>query len=302
VARGKAIYAEQQCGSCHGERGRGDGPAAKLQKDSDGRPIAVRDFTQGVFRGGDTRTDLYYRFVTGMDGSPMPSFGDLVQGNDRWALVDYVMSLRVPAPKRVWPSDAIKAGRALAAARGCRGCHVLDDGKGGDAGPDLRISAQKLGADWIKTFLSDTRRDAPIYPWRTQRMPKLGLSAEEIDVATRYLIEMGKRQNGGRLTVPDTASFPTAKLDEGKTLFLIRCTECHQLGKVIETPVVKQQGPDLIRVAGRVDYEWAKRWIIDPKKVDPKTKMTVPGITPEQAEAVRMFVWKASAEGAQAAR
>jgi cbb3-type cytochrome oxidase cytochrome c subunit len=65
---------------------------------------------------------------------------------------------------------------------------------------------------------------------------------------------------------------------------------------VIETPPVKQQGPDLINVADRVDYGFARKWILDPKKVDPNTKMTVPGITQEQVDAVRMFVWKTSME------
>ena len=46
--------------------------------------------------------------------------------------------------------------------------------------------------------------------------------------------------------------------------------------------------------------DWAARWILDPRKIDPKTKMTVPGITPEQVEAVRMFVWKASIEASKA--
>jgi hypothetical protein len=43
-------------------------------------------------------------------------------------------------------------------------------------------------------------------------------------------------------------------------------------------------------------YDWAHPWILDPKKLDASTKMTVPGLTPEQVEAVRMFVWKTSLE------
>ena len=59
---------------------------------------------------------------------------------------------------------------------------------------------------------------------------------------------------------------------------------------------IKQQGPDLINVSGRVDYGFARRWILDPKKVDPNTKMTVPGLTPEMVDAVRMSYWKTSME------
>src|SRR5262249_58669920 len=58
-----------------------------------------------------------------------------LDGPQRWELVDYVMSLRVPAAPPPPPSDASEAGRAVAGKYGCRGCHVLDDGAGGDVGP-----------------------------------------------------------------------------------------------------------------------------------------------------------------------
>jgi mono/diheme cytochrome c family protein len=293
ITRGKAIYEQMQCAACHGASGRGDGPAASGLKDDDGRAIPVRDFTGGVFRGGSERADLYYRFVTGMDGSPMPAFGDQVKGADRWALVDYVMSLRVPPPPVPRPSNPIAAGREVVARFGCRGCHVLDDGTGGDVGPDLRISGQKLSSEWLRAFLKSPREAGKIYPWRPHRMPKLALTDEEIDTLVAYVGAMGKRKPGPA-TLPDEAQLAKANLDQGKNLFVLRCTECHSLGKVIETPLAKQQGPDLIHVAGRVDFDWAKRWISDPKKVDPKTKMTVPGITPAQVDDVRAFVWKNS--------
>ena len=126
-------------------------------------------------------------------------------------------------------------------------------------------------------------------------MPHLGLSADEADAVARYLAAMGKR-DVGPASKPAPGSFVQSKVDEGQLLYMLRCTECHNLGHVIETPPIKQQGPDLINVAGRVDYGWARRWILDPQKVYPGTKMTVPGLTPEQVEAVRMFVWKASME------
>jgi cytochrome c oxidase cbb3-type subunit 2 len=295
IERGKAVYAEVQCGACHGALGRGDGPAAQGLRDDDGALIKVRDFTGGLFRGGAAREDLYYRFTTGMDGTPMPAFGDTIKEPDRWALVDYVHSLRVTPAPLARPSDPILAGRQVAEKYSCRGCHVLDDGTGGEVGPNLRISGQKLGSEWVRTFLKDPRAYGKIYMWRAQRMPKLALSDEEIEVMTAYLAKMGKRKDEP-LALPDPATFPQAKLDLGKNIFLLRCVQCHTLGNVIVVAPATQQGPDLIRVAPRVDFEWAKNWIQNSKKVDPKTKMVNPDITPEQVEAVRMFVWKTSIE------
>jgi mono/diheme cytochrome c family protein len=299
IAKGKQWYVDAECFKCHGNLGAGDGPSAKDLKDEDKRPIKPRDLTQSIYRGGGERNDIYARLVTGMDGTPMPSYGDVIEGPDMWDLVDYVVSLRAPTAPRPRPADPIAAGREVAAKYSCFGCHVLDDGNGGAVGPDLRVSAQKLFPEWVRAFLKSPREYGKIYPWRVYRMPDLRLSDEEVDVVTKYLAAMGKRQEG-HVALPDPAKFPAGKLGEGQLIFMLRCTECHNLGNVIGTPLVKQQGPDLIRVARRVDYEWAKSWILNPKKIDPNTRMIVPDITPEQVEAVRMFVWKTAIDADKA--
>ncbi len=291
LATGKEVYNDAGCATCHGAQGKGDGQSAKDLKDTDGRPIKPRDLTQGIYRGGGDPKDIYYRLATGLDGTPMPSYKDSIDPPELWALTEYVVSLKVPAAAKPLPSDPIAAGREVAAKYNCQGCHVLDDGKGGAVGPDLRLSAQKLYPNWVRTFLKAPREYGKIYPWRVYRMPHLGLSDEEVDVMTNYLAAVGKRHEGP-IALPDVSKFPPDKLGEGQLLFMLRCTECHNLGNVIGTPVAKQQGPDLIRVARRVDYEWAKSWILNPKKIDPKTRMIVPDLTPEQVDLVRMFVWK----------
>jgi mono/diheme cytochrome c family protein len=294
VAHGKQLYADAGCGSCHGDTGKGDGTSAADLKDAQGRPIAPRDFTAGVFRGGGDRLDLYYRIATGMDGTPMPAYGDVLAGNELYAVVDYVRSLAVPKPAPAFPADPIAAGRTVAAAHACRGCHVLDDGKGGDAGPNLAISAQKLSPDWVRTFLGAPDAQGKIYPWRAARMPRIPFADGEVDALVHYLAAVGKHEKA--FAPPDPAQFPAEQVAAGKNVFVLRCAQCHGLGKVIETPPMTQQGPDLIHVARRVDYEWAKAWIMNPQLIDPQTKMVVPGVTAAEADQVRMFVWKTSLE------
>lgn len=294
IERGKALFTEQGCVMCHGPAGKGDGPNAKGLTDSAGHPIHPRDLTTDPLRGGDTPRDLWYRIFAGMNGTPMPPFAESVEDpGDRWALVLYTHSLRVGRVAPVIPADPIAAGRMIAASRGCRGCHVLDDGTGGTVGPDLRVSGAKLHPGWVKGFLADPRAPGKIYPWRKHRMPGIDLEPAEIDALARYVTAMGKRPPGEPL-LPDVASFPAASLEAGRNVFVLRCAQCHALGKTVATPLASQQGPDLARVAGRVDYDWARKWILDPRKLDPNTKMTVPGITPEEADEVRMFVWKTS--------
>jgi cytochrome c oxidase cbb3-type subunit 2 len=297
LATGKQLYADAGCVSCHGPLGKGDG--TQEMKDSDGRPIKARDFTTGAFAGGGQPVDLYYRFTTGMDGSPMPGFGDSLDEGQRWALVAYVLSLRTTPSPAPLPADPLAAGRTVAGKYSCGGCHVLDDGKGGEVGPDFRLAGQKLDPTWVRSFLRGPHAYGKIYPWRAYRMPQLPLADEEVDTMARYLAAVGHRADAA-VPLPDPASFPADKVTAGKNTFVLVCAQCHALGTVVQTPLASQLGPDLARVAGRVDYEWAKRWITNPRQFDAKTRMQIPvALTPDDIDNVRMFVWKTSIEAKQ---
>src|SRR5436190_14625538 len=127
-------------------------------------------------------------------------------------------------------------------------------------------------------------------------MPQLPLTDAEVDAMARYVAVTGGRADAP-VAVPDVASFPQTKVDAGKNTFVLVCAQCHSLGKIVETPLASQQGPDLIHVAGRVDYDWAKRWITNPQAIDPKTTMLIPtALSPDDVDNVRMFVWKTSVE------
>ncbi|HHO51173.1 MAG TPA: c-type cytochrome, partial [Deltaproteobacteria bacterium] len=94
VARGAEVYARFGCASCHGPQGRGDGPAAGGLVDTNKRPLAVADLTRRArIKGGASPVELYRTLSTGLEGTPMPSYGQLLPETDRWALVHYVRSL-----------------------------------------------------------------------------------------------------------------------------------------------------------------------------------------------------------------
>src|SRR2546422_8808014 len=76
---GRPFYDSSGCRKCHGDQGRGDGPSAPTLKDDAGYPIFAADLHQNwPFRGGGTVEDIYRRLRTGLDGTPMPSFSDLI--------------------------------------------------------------------------------------------------------------------------------------------------------------------------------------------------------------------------------
>jgi mono/diheme cytochrome c family protein len=95
IKRGHDTYQKMECWKCHGQQGHGDGPSANTLTDSKDRPIRPYDFTEGDrFKCGDTNNDIYRDFMTGLDGTPMPSFADQLKPNEAWDLVHYLRTLQ----------------------------------------------------------------------------------------------------------------------------------------------------------------------------------------------------------------
>jgi len=64
--------------------------------DSNDQPIRPYNFAAGSrFKCGTTNHDLYKIFMTGLDGTPMPSFADVIKPEDAWDLVHYLRTLQV---------------------------------------------------------------------------------------------------------------------------------------------------------------------------------------------------------------
>jgi mono/diheme cytochrome c family protein len=94
VEQGKKLYEETGCVRCHGTFGRGDGPSAPTLKDDWGHAIRAADLAQSwTFRGGSSREDIFRAMSTGLNGTPMPSFADALNVEQRWAITDFIESL-----------------------------------------------------------------------------------------------------------------------------------------------------------------------------------------------------------------
>jgi mono/diheme cytochrome c family protein len=86
LARGEALF-KQQCTSCHGDSGHGNGPAAATLNPK------PRDFTQSNgWQRGYHITDIFQTISGGIKGTGMAAF-DFLLPSDRMALVHYVRSL-----------------------------------------------------------------------------------------------------------------------------------------------------------------------------------------------------------------
>jgi len=109
IKHGKELFTKLECWKCHGPEGRGDGPSASTLTDSNDQPIRPYNFAAGSrFKCGTTNHDLYKIFLTGVDGTPMPSFGDVIKPEEAWDLVHYLRTLQVShksAELALWESS-----------------------------------------------------------------------------------------------------------------------------------------------------------------------------------------------------
>jgi cytochrome c oxidase cbb3-type subunit 2 len=84
-----------ECWKCHGVEGRGNGPSADTLTDDENRPIKPFNFhDEEKFKCGAEDWQMYKDFMTGLDGSPMPSFSDNVKPDEAWDLVFYLRTLQ----------------------------------------------------------------------------------------------------------------------------------------------------------------------------------------------------------------
>jgi mono/diheme cytochrome c family protein len=95
IKAGQALFQKLECWKCHGVEGKGNGPSADTLTDDQNRPIKPFNFHEGHrFKCGESNSDLYKIFMTGLDGTPMPSFADNVKPEEAWELVFYLRTLQ----------------------------------------------------------------------------------------------------------------------------------------------------------------------------------------------------------------
>lgn len=96
IKHGQELFQKLECWKCHGQEGFGNGPSASTLTDSNDQPIRPYNFAGGSrFKCGATNQDLYKIFMTGLDGTPMPSFADVIKPEDAWDLVHFLRTLQV---------------------------------------------------------------------------------------------------------------------------------------------------------------------------------------------------------------
>ena len=85
LAAGKQLY-NKNCLMCHGEKGKGDGPATQFIKP------APSDISTAEARTAVTDGTIFYMITHGK--KPMPAMAKKLSETERWQIVTYVRSLQ----------------------------------------------------------------------------------------------------------------------------------------------------------------------------------------------------------------
>jgi mono/diheme cytochrome c family protein len=199
-------------------------------------------------------------------------------------------------------------GRRLMHQYNCIGCHEIE-GQGGFirkyyqetptlTPPVLTGEGEKVQSPWLFTFL---KGPIPIRPWLKLRMPTFGVSDQEDHTLVSFFNGISKVDNP--YAYFDESKVPPENLDAARKLVskdYFNCFSCHQQGE--RKPEGPQEGwaPDLALARQRLNPQWIIKWIHDPQKVQPGTKMPsfYPGGPPDvlggkddaQIEALRDYI------------
>lgn len=172
-------------------------------------------------------------------------------------------------------------GRRLMHQYNCIGCHEIEN-RGGFirryyqenptlAPPILNGEGEKVQSTWLFSFL---KAPIPIRPWLSLRMPTFSLSDQEDNLLVGFFNGLSK------VEIPyayfDDGKVPKENLDAARVLVskdYFNCFSCHQQGD--RKPEGPQEGwaPDLNLARTRLNPSWLIKWLQDPQKVQPGTKM-----------------------------
>lgn len=98
LARGSKVYRAMKCAECHGTGTRGDGPSVPTLVDDTGQPIVPSDLTRRDMVRRRSTWQMMRVMYTGLNGTPMPSYADVITPAESWDLVRWLVSLQRGSP------------------------------------------------------------------------------------------------------------------------------------------------------------------------------------------------------------
>ncbi len=170
-------------------------------------------------------------------------------------------------------SDEVVAGKRAFQKHNCNDCHTIL-GFGGYYAPDLTRVVQRVGEDGIRFRVQHPER-AFANSWR--KMPQQNLSDGEISDLIAFFTWVGNVNNNDwppqdsrkRLSRGEQMMVASVGVSPGAAVFQTKgCMNCHSLHGTGGT-----FGPALDKIGASLSAEEIRKYVTDPKAVNPKAMM-----------------------------
>lgn len=146
--------------------------------------------------------------------------------------------------------------------------------------PVLYGEGRKVQSPWVFQFL---RAPVTLRPWLKVRMPTFPFHESESEALAHYFAAAAQEpypfqfmpeKEEAALAAKDRAR--PGRIDHASKLFnseTVNCGKCHVRGKINPPGDPSDWAPDLTLAQVRLRPNWIRRWLSDPQRVQPGTKM-----------------------------
>ena len=178
-------------------------------------------------------------------------------------------------------------GKEIFTKRGCYRCHVTSGFEEVEederTGPDLTNVAYSTQSDWLVNWIENPKHVRPNTP-----MPNFGLSREEAETVASYLWQNSdQKASGGNI------NFDQSIISNGQNLFTDKgCVVCHNDGNK-----GSDFAPNLFNIGEKLKYDYAVKWLLDPKSFQPKTVMPSFRLNENEAQSIAAYLTTLKTKG-----
>ena len=167
-------------------------------------------------------------------------------------------------------------GKKLFVKLGCPGCHLADGySQEAKVGPALLKVASKVNPSWLYRWVKNPKEYLP-----NTRMPDFGFNDKDALGVTAYLLSASEK------TYQLPEKYESGDPENGQKLFeSVGCLACHEIKEKGEN-----FGPDLSRIANKVNADWVVSWVSNPKHYNDNSTMPNLRLSVEQASDITAYL------------